>query len=219
VKVKTVKVPAPDTGPVTHTVPDGGDPRWGKAVHAAPAFASPAAAELPAEATLLASLRETGETIESISMATASTYAGEQAGLAAGDDNEDVEIDIEVVVAAAKDFTVEKAPAKTTRINTDARLRSRGSNAAQIIGVIPRGSQVAVVRCDSWCEVSYEGKRGFVYSGFVNGYQRKRPTASRAAPAPEKKATEAVAEAKPQSTWATRLFGNPVKAPEASTNE
>ena len=122
VKVKTVKVPAPDTGPVTHTVPDGGDPRWGKPVHAAPAFASPAEAELPAEATLLASLRESGETIESISMATASTSAGEQAGLTAGDD---VEIDIEVVVAAAKDFTVEKAPAKTTRINTDARLRAR----------------------------------------------------------------------------------------------
>jgi hypothetical protein len=221
VKVKTVKVPAPDTGPVTHTVPDGGDPRWGKPVHAAPAFASPAEAELPAEATLLASLRESGETIESISMATASTSAGEQAGLTAGDD---VEIDIEVVVAAAKDFTVEKAPAKTTRINTDARLRARGSNAAQIIGVIPRGSQVAVIRCDSWCEVSYDGKRGFVYSGFVSGYQRQRSAASRPAPAAGKEPAKAVAEAKAQAQaqtqvgLASRLFGDPEKVPETGTD-
>ena len=222
VKVRTVKVPAPEAGPDTPSVPDGSDPRWAKSAHAGPVIASPVPLALPAQTTALASLQETDQGFDGMPMITGSTSGNGEAGLTGseGDDAERFEVDIDVVAAAARDFTVEKAPAKrTTRTTSDVKLRARGSNAANVIGVIPRGSEVAVVRCSSWCEVSFEGKRGWVYSGFVSGYQGRRQAASRAAPASEKATAQAAAEAKPRNTLASRLFGNPEKAPETGVNE
>ncbi len=84
--------------------------------------------------------------------------------------------------------------------------------------MIARGSEVGVVRCSSWCEVTHQGKRGWVYSGFVSGYQGRKTAARRAAPPPEKPAAQTVAEAEPKGSWLSRVFANPEALPETGTD-
>lgn len=65
-------------------------------------------------------------------------------------------------VAAAK-----PAPASPrSTVNVDANMR--GSKGGDKIAVVPAGSPVEVLSCDAaWCQVSYSGKRGFVYRPFI----------------------------------------------------
>ena len=37
-----------------------------------------------------------------------------------------------------------------------------------MLGTVPTNASVQVVSCDIWCEIVYEGKRGFVYKDFVS---------------------------------------------------
>lgn len=218
VKVRTVEVPVPGDEP---SIPVATDPRWAKTDHGGPAVVTPPIeAELAEHAPALASLQEHEAGGAGLSMVTGSTSGTLEMEIARQDDTrEHVSIDSAVLEAAKKDFARADVPAKTTRITSDVRLRSRGSNASQVIGVIPGGATVGVVRCGAWCEVTHEGKRGWVYSGFVSGYERRRPVV-RAAPAPQQEATEAVAEAKPKRrSWASRLFGNPVEAPQTGARD
>ncbi|MGB3502404.1 MAG: SH3 domain-containing protein [Mesorhizobium sp.] len=52
-------------------------------------------------------------------------------------------------------------------LNTDSNLRSGPDKKARIIGTVPARKPVQIIACKSWCEIVYDGKRGFVYSGFV----------------------------------------------------
>jgi hypothetical protein len=61
------------------------------------------------------------------------------------------------------------AAARTAPVTTDVNMRSRPSNGAAVIQVVPRKSTVEVIDCDYWCEVVYQGRRGFIYKGFVRG--------------------------------------------------
>jgi hypothetical protein len=217
VRVRTVKVPAPEGGP---SVPAGSDPRWARADLGKPATAAPPVAPaLPEDSPRLASLDERKPDGGGISFFTGSTSGMMEIDIARhGDAREYVAIDDAVLDAARKDFAGDDAPGRTTRVTSDVRLRARGSNASEVIGVVPNGGAVGVVRCASWCEVTYQGKRGWVYSGFVSGYQRRR-SAGRAAPAPQQEAAAAVAEAKPAATLGSRLFGNPAKPPETGIDD
>ncbi len=63
-----------------------------------------------------------------------------------------------------------RAEANTTRqarIRTAVKLRTRGADEASVITVVPANATVGVVGCQSWCEIVYKNRRGWVYKGFV----------------------------------------------------
>ena len=48
-------------------------------------------------------------------------------------------------------------------------MRAAPTNGGAVVGVIPSGRQVAVISCDQWCKVSYDGREGWVFRRFVQG--------------------------------------------------
>lgn len=46
-------------------------------------------------------------------------------------------------------------------------MRAKPSSRGAVLGTIPGRADVQVVSCDSWCEIVYDGKRGFVYKRFL----------------------------------------------------
>lgn len=84
---------------------------------------------------------------------------------------EPVEDEAEEVVepAAPEPAATKVAAIRTAPVSTDVNMRSRPENGAAVIQVVPGKSTVEVIGCDYWCEVVYEGRRGFIYKGFVRG--------------------------------------------------
>jgi hypothetical protein len=56
---------------------------------------------------------------------------------------------------------------RTARILRAVNLRSRPVSGSKVIKVLPTGVDVALYGCKGWCEVSYQGSRGFIYQSFV----------------------------------------------------
>lgn len=52
-------------------------------------------------------------------------------------------------------------------IKSGVKLRAGPTNSAKVIGVLTKGTKVAVVKCDYWCEVKADGKQGWVYKSYV----------------------------------------------------
>jgi hypothetical protein len=90
------------------------------------------------------------------------------------------------------------APQRTVRVNDGVNLRARPASGSKVLRVIPAKASVGLVDCDAWCEVVYDGTRGFVYKSFVGG----KRAASRKKPA-EEKATANAAELPGVSIGAT----------------
>lgn len=64
---------------------------------------------------------------------------------------------------------------RQTVLNTAANVRSRANKSGKVLGAIPAGVKVSSFGCrSSWCEVSYKGLRGWVYSGFVSGNAKQQ---------------------------------------------
>jgi len=61
------------------------------------------------------------------------------------------------------------AVTRTAPVTTDVNMRAGPSNDAAVVLVVRRNREVEVIRCRYWCEVIYDGKRGFIYKGFVRG--------------------------------------------------
>jgi uncharacterized protein YraI len=124
-------------------------------------------------------------------------------------------VDIEAIAAAAKGLSMPNSALEkrsTAKIKSDVRLRARGSNSAKVVGVIPGGERVGVVGCRAWCEVTYKGKRGWVYSGFVKGHEGKRvrrkvPSGAPAANETQSASAKTSEEAVSGGSWVRRLFG------------
>jgi len=71
-----------------------------------------------------------------------------------------------------KDAASESGPAQnkgggTGRVNVAVNMRSAPDNGASVVAVVPSGTLVKIARCDYWCEVTVDGKRGFIYRKFV----------------------------------------------------
>ena len=47
-------------------------------------------------------------------------------------------------------------------------MRAKPDNAAKVVSVLGKGRTVGIVSCDMWCEVSADGKQGFVFHKFVD---------------------------------------------------
>ena len=78
-------------------------------------------------------------------------------------------------------------PARSARIIKAVNMRARGQKGAKVLTVLPAGTAVSLYGCDSWCEVSYKGRKGFVYKSFVGSAQ----PAQKAAAAEQASAEEA----------------------------
>ncbi len=55
----------------------------------------------------------------------------------------------------------------TAKVTVDVHLRSQPDNNAPAVTVVASGTTVKIERCDFWCEVVANGKRGYVYRKFV----------------------------------------------------
>ena len=71
-----------------------------------------------------------------------------------------------------KDAASDTGPAQnkgpgTARTNADVKMHSAADNGAPVVAVVPPGTLVRIARCDFWCEVTVDGKRGFIYRKFV----------------------------------------------------
>jgi hypothetical protein len=59
------------------------------------------------------------------------------------------------------------APSSTVKVTSAVRMRARGADGAAVVAVIPDNAAVGLVACKIWCEVVYNGRRGFIFKGFV----------------------------------------------------
>src|SRR5690606_25910347 len=120
-----------------------------------------------------------------------------------------IPIDIAVVAAAARGFTLRPAGSRKARVSSDVRMRARGSNKAAVLGVIPRGSEVSVIACRGWCEISFAGKRGWISGDFVDGVRKpaRKNSAKTSASGADKTKTAANSETAGSRTLMEIFFG------------
>lgn len=65
--------------------------------------------------------------------------------------------------AAAKGGVTAGAARVTSAVN----MRSAPRKGAGVLGVVPAGTNVKVLSCDGWCQISYNGRKGWVYKSFL----------------------------------------------------
>ena len=59
------------------------------------------------------------------------------------------------------------APTRVARAVKDVNLRAGPDNSEPVVVVIPDGRPVEVVDCNQWCEVIFDGHRGWVYKSLI----------------------------------------------------
>ncbi|RWC39942.1 MAG: SH3 domain-containing protein [Mesorhizobium sp.] len=67
----------------------------------------------------------------------------------------------------AKVEAKQASPADTGRILRGVTMRTGPKNSAAAIVTIPAKTSVQVMGCKKWCEIVYNGKRGWIYKSFV----------------------------------------------------
>ncbi|MFW6077833.1 MAG: SH3 domain-containing protein [Hyphomicrobiales bacterium] len=99
----------------------------------------------------------------------------EEASAEAAEEVSEEDID-EAAEGAVEQAVPEAAPepkpepaTRTAAVRTDVNMRARPDNSGAVIQVVPGGKDVDVIGCDYWCEVIYDGRRGFIYKDFVTG--------------------------------------------------
>lgn len=73
-----------------------------------------------------------------------------------------------VEAASGTDAEAEPEAKSTASIKVAVNMRAKPENRAKVIAVLPKGRTVEVHGCKLWCEVSADGKRGFVFKSFVS---------------------------------------------------
>jgi hypothetical protein len=75
--------------------------------------------------------------------------------------------DTATTAAIAKPEPVSAATARPGRVNKHVNLRSGPNDESRVLRVVPAQASLSIIDCESWCEVVYEGTRGYVYKSFV----------------------------------------------------
>lgn len=68
---------------------------------------------------------------------------------------------------AAESSPASNTGAGTAKVNVAVNMRSAPDNDASVVTVLASGTTVKIEKCDFWCEVVVNGKRGFIYRKFV----------------------------------------------------
>ncbi len=71
----------------------------------------------------------------------------------------------------------------TARVRQAVNMRAAPKKGAGVLGVVPAGKSVSVLSCESWCQISYEGRRGWVYKSFLAASAPKEAAAEPKKPA------------------------------------
>ncbi len=58
-------------------------------------------------------------------------------------------------------------PTHVGRVKKHVNLRSGPADEAKVLTVVPAKASVNVLSCKGWCEVEYQGKRGWIYKSFI----------------------------------------------------
>lgn len=73
-----------------------------------------------------------------------------------------------VVTAPATTGSTDSASTAGQAVVSDhVNMRAAPENGSAVVAVVPIGQQVTVLSCDQWCNVSYDGREGWVYRRFV----------------------------------------------------
>ena len=56
---------------------------------------------------------------------------------------------------------------RTAKVTKHVNLRSRPEDKSKVLTVVPARASVNVLSCKSWCEVEYDGQKGFIYKRFI----------------------------------------------------
>jgi len=158
-KVRTVSIPAGSatTEEVDHDALSHDDPRWGPAQVAAAAKAKAARA------------------VASAAADPALAFAAPDTSKPEGDGDQTAAIGPTVILPkpVVEDETADVEPddgaARTARIARAVNMRSSPRSGSKVIRVIPAGVNVGLYSCKGWCEVTYQGSRGFIYKSFLQG--------------------------------------------------
>jgi Bacterial SH3 domain len=144
------------------------DPRWGRTVAAVPSgLAPPQAQTAPAKDSDLAAFAEPVPTVRPQPAPTpAATSPGDPLVTAAISAQRPTPIPTDPIIIPA-DGGAEAETTRQARIRTAVNMRTRGADGASVITVVPTNATVGVVGCQSWCEIVYKNRRGWVYKGFV----------------------------------------------------
>ena len=62
-----------------------------------------------------------------------------------------------------------RAATRTVRVNRGVNMRARPESGASVLTVVPKAASVQLVGCKLWCEIVYNGQRGYVFEDFVGG--------------------------------------------------
>jgi uncharacterized protein YgiM (DUF1202 family) len=52
-------------------------------------------------------------------------------------------------------------------VTTHVNMRAAPENDAGVVRVVPAGARVNVLACEIWCQVTYEGKTGWIFRDFI----------------------------------------------------
>lgn len=75
--------------------------------------------------------------------------------------------------AAVKAIEAETQPAEASQggkeaiIKRSVNMRAKPQKGGAVLGVIPAKTSVELVSCTQWCEIVFNGKRGYVYKSYV----------------------------------------------------
>lgn len=113
---------------------------------------------------------------------------------------------------APKVATTGRALTGATTVNEAANMRSAPRSGSRVLMVVPDGARISIAPgCEQWCEIAYNGARGFVYKDFVG--------AGRAAARPRARTENASADPLDKTIYGDSNFINSDKQSSRSTEK
>ncbi len=70
----------------------------------------------------------------------------------------------------------------SARVTQAVNMRSSPKKGASVLGVVPASTTVKVMSCDGWCQISYNGRTGWVYKSFLAASKPQKQDAASATP-------------------------------------
>ncbi|WP_353645042.1 SH3 domain-containing protein [Mesorhizobium sp. WSM2239] len=62
----------------------------------------------------------------------------------------------------------EEAAGREARVTKYVNLRSGPNDESKVVAVVPAKASVSVLDCKAWCEVVFDGKKGWIYKRFIS---------------------------------------------------
>ena len=61
----------------------------------------------------------------------------------------------------------QEAAGREARVTKYVNLRSGPTDESNVVAVVPAKASVSVLDCKAWCEVVFDGKKGWIYKRFI----------------------------------------------------